>query len=64
MKKRGLSFHKSVRDGFIKLAKSEPDRFVIIDARGTAEETDALVRKHILKWLQEQGASNPQKLDL
>ena len=61
---KGLSFHKSVRDGFIKLAKSEPDRFVIVDARGTAEETDELVRKHILKCLQEQGASDIQKLDL
>ena len=61
---KGLSFHKSVRDGFIKLAKNEPDRFVIVDARGTAEETDQLVRKHIFKWLQEQGAFNLQKLDL
>ena len=61
---KGLSFHESVRDGFIKLAKSEPDRFVIVDARGTAQETDELVRKHILNWLQEQGASNTQKLNL
>ena len=60
----GLSFHKSVRDGFIKLAKSEPDRFVIVDARGTAEKTDELVRMYILKWLQEQRASNPKKLEL
>ena len=61
---KGLSFHKSVRDGFVKLAKSEPDRFVIVDARGTPEETDKLVRQHIMERLQEQGASNPQKQDL
>ena len=61
---KGLSFHKSVRDGFVKLAKSEPDRFVIVDARGTPEETDKLVRQHIMERLQEQGVSNPQKQDL
>ena len=61
---KGLSFHKSVRDGFVKLAKSEPDRFVIVDARGTPEETDKLVRQHIMQRLQEQGVSNPQKQDL
>ena len=61
---KGLSFHKSVRDGFVKLAKSEPDRFVIVDARGTPEETDKLVKQHIMERLQEQGVSNPQKQDL
>ena len=61
---KGLSFHKSVRDGFVKLAKSEPDRFVIVDARGTPEETDKLVKQHIMEKLQEQGVSNTQKLDL
>jgi len=61
---KGLSFHKSVRDGFVKLAKSEPNRFVIVDASGTPEETDKLVRQHIMERLQEQGESNPQKQDL
>lgn len=61
---KGLSFHKSVRDGFIKLAKSEPDRFIIVDARGTPEETDKLVKRHILERLQKQGVSNPEKLGL
>ena len=61
---KGLSFHKSVRDGFVKLAKSEPDRFVIVDARGTPEETDKLVRQHIMERLPDQCVSNPQKQDL
>ena len=60
---KGLSFHKNVRDGFVKLAKSEPDRFVIVDAGGTPEETDKLIKQHIMERLQEQGVSNPQKLD-
>ena len=61
---KGLFFHKSVRDGFIKLAKSEPDRFVIVDARGTPAETDKLIRQHIIERLQEQGLSNSQQLKL
>tara|TARA_Y100000591_G_scaffold318261_1_gene328957 strand:- start:534 stop:1208 length:675 start_codon:yes stop_codon:yes gene_type:complete len=59
---KGLSFHKSVRDGFVKLAKSEPDRFVIVDATGTPKETDKLVKQHIMERLQEQGVLHSQKL--
>ena len=61
---KGLFFHKSVRDGFVTLARNEPDRFVVVDARGTPEETDKLVRQHIMERLQEQGVSNPKKKDL
>ena len=60
---KGLTFHKNVRDGFIKLAKSEPSRFVIVDARGTPEQTDKLIKQQILKRLKVQGASNQKKLD-
>ncbi len=31
--KEALTFHTSVRKGYLKLAEKEPDRFVIIDAR-------------------------------
>lgn len=34
----GMEFHKKVREGFLKLAKEEPDRFVIIDASKPAQE--------------------------
>jgi dTMP kinase len=27
-----LEFHRRVRDGYLSLAKAEPDRFIIIDA--------------------------------
>ena len=60
---KGLSFHKSVRDGFITLAKDEPDRFIIVDASGTAEQTDKLIKQHILKRLQEQHVSDGQEQD-
>ena len=55
---KGLSFHKNVRDGFIKLAKDEPERFVIIDASGTAERSDRLIKQHISEKLQRYHISN------
>lgn len=32
MESQGIEFHKRVREGFLKLAKDNPDRFVVIDA--------------------------------
>ena len=58
---KGLSFHKSVRDGFIKLAKDEPFRLIIIDASGTAEQTDKLIKQHILEKLQRHHANDAQE---
>ena len=58
---KGLSFHKSVRDGFITLALQEPDRFIVVDASGTTEETDSLIKKHILKKLNRQKSNVAQE---
>ncbi len=33
-----LAFHASVRKGYLSLAKDEPDRFVIVDARASVED--------------------------
>lgn len=48
---KGLAFHSRVRDGFIELAAQEPDRIVIIDASGTPEHTDKLVRQQLTNRL-------------
>lgn len=34
----GDMFHRRLRDGFLELAKAEPDRFVVIDSSGLREE--------------------------
>jgi dTMP kinase len=34
----GEIFHRRLRDGFLELAKAEPDRFVVIDSSGPREE--------------------------
>lgn len=60
---KGLSFHKSVRDGFITLAKDEPNRIIIVDASGTSEQTDRLIKQHLSEKLRIQGGSYTQKSD-
>lgn len=41
------AFHERVRQGYLALAKSEPDRFVVIDGRGGIGEVGALIREAI-----------------
>lgn len=48
---KGLAFHTRVRDGFVKLAEGEPDRFIIIDASGTPEQTDKAIKQQIVDRL-------------
>lgn len=52
---KGLAFHRRVRDGFIELAAQDPQRFVIVDASGTAEQTDEQVRQQISNRLKLHG---------
>ncbi len=39
----GLEFHQKVYDGYLALAKKYPERFCVIDASGTKEQTHAKV---------------------
>lgn len=39
----GVEFHQRVRDGFLALAASEPERFVVVDGLGTADEIEESV---------------------
>lgn len=34
-----IEFHEKVREGYLAVAKAEPDRVIVIDAAGTVEET-------------------------
>ena len=38
-----FSFHKRVRDGYLQLAASEPDRIRVVDASGSADEVELRV---------------------
>lgn len=52
---KGLAFHARVRDGFLKLAAKDTERIIIIDASGTPEQTDQLVKQHITNRLDHHG---------
>ena len=49
----GTPFHRKVRDGYLQLAKTEPGRWVVLDASQPAEAVHAQV------WQQVQGALAP-----
>lgn len=46
--KMGVDFHQRLRDGFLDIAKREPQRCVVIDARGTVDEVTARVLEAVL----------------
>ena len=49
---KGGAFHAKVRQGFLSLAKRFSDRFVVVDASGTPDETDKYVRQAMRDYLQ------------
>ena len=49
------AFHTRVRDGYVAIAKANPDRVRLIDARGSAQETHALVMDIVIPFLKERG---------
>lgn len=53
----GLAFHQRVREGYHRLAQSEPQRWVIIDAQQPPGQVQAAVRKSIVTRLK--AASQP-----
>ncbi len=40
---KGLAFHERLREGFLAIAKAEPERCAVIDARGSLDEVEAAV---------------------
>jgi dTMP kinase len=49
----GLTFHKKVREGYLKLAKDNPDRIVVIDANQDAENVFERMVEHIIDFLED-----------
>jgi dTMP kinase len=43
-----LQFHQRVREGYLRLAHQEPERFVIVDGSGGIRETEAAVAAAVL----------------
>ena len=40
---KGLAFHQRLRDGFLAIARAEPERCVVVDAAGSIEAVEAAV---------------------
>ena len=47
----GASFHQKVRDGYLNLAKAEPERWAVIDASQTVEAVHAIVWERVREAL-------------
>ena len=48
-------FHRRVRDAYLEIAKAEPDRFRVIDARNSTRETHKMVMDIVLPFLEDRG---------
>ncbi len=47
MEQEGAKFYEAVRRGYLELAREHPDRFLLIDASGTEEEVEVLLREKL-----------------
>ena len=50
-----VEFHERVRNAYLGIAKANPDRVRVINARGSVEQTHNLVMRIALPFLQERG---------
>ncbi len=57
MEKEGLAFFEKVRTGYLSLAREQPDRIKMIDARGTVEETAAAIGRVVAAVLEGRGTA-------
>jgi len=50
-----VEFHERVRQAYLEIAQSDPQRVQVVDARGAAQETHALVMDIVIPFLEERG---------
>src|SRR6266404_800671 len=48
-------FHTRVRNAYLEIAKAEPERFRVVDARGAVQETHQMVMDIVMPFLQDRG---------
>ena len=54
-----LAFHAKVADAYLKIADEHPNRFHVVDARGTPEEVHGRVREGLDRLLAPPDAGPP-----
>lgn len=57
-------FHRRVRNAYLEIAKAEPERFRVIDAGGSVQETHEAVMNIVMPFLKERGLLNPDSSKL
>jgi len=45
-----LAFHRRVRQGFLELARQEPERWIVIDATRPWDEVQRALRHYLARW--------------
>ena len=56
--KEDAEFHARVRNAYLEIAKTAPERFRVIDARGSVNQTQRLVMDIVIPFLEERGLLN------
>jgi dTMP kinase len=51
-----VEFHQRVRNAYLEIARTHPERVRVIDASGSVKRTQQLVMKTVIPFLQERGA--------
>jgi len=46
-----LEFHRRVREGYLEIARSEPDRFLVLDASRSVEKIQSFIREAVERCL-------------
>jgi dTMP kinase len=55
MEEEVVAFHRRVREGFLLLAKKEPHRISVIDARGSVDAVQRAIQKVVAHMLRDRG---------
>jgi len=56
--KEDAEFHARVRNAYLEIAKTAPERFRVIDARGSVNQTQRLIMDIVIPFLEERGLLN------
>lgn len=59
MESEGLDFHRRVRQGYLEIARGEPERFLVLDAQLPADEIATCVWDRVAKLLPVHPSSQP-----
>ncbi|MCB8955315.1 MAG: dTMP kinase [Nocardioides sp.] len=51
IEQESLEFHQRVREGFLQMAKADPDHYLVLDARGDVDDIEQQVRAAVVPLL-------------